>query len=58
MDQLVLEPKSKAVLDRIRHSSKFLSIFEMPSDLAEAEDRFVRQGMVRPGVVQAVDAAV
>ena len=26
--------------------------------LAEAEDRFVRQGLVRPEVVQAVDAAV
>ena len=26
--------------------------------LAEADDRFVRQGLVRPEVVQAVDAAV
>jgi hypothetical protein len=36
MIQLELDPKSKAVLDRIRHSSKVLSIYEMPSDLAEA----------------------
>jgi hypothetical protein len=35
MIQLELDPKSKAVLDRIRHSSKVLSIYEMPSDLAE-----------------------
>jgi hypothetical protein len=36
MIQLELDQKSKAVLDRIRHSSKVLSIYEMPSDLAEA----------------------
>jgi hypothetical protein len=36
MNQMELEPKTKAVLDRIRHSSEFLSIFEMLSDLAEA----------------------
>lgn len=36
MNQIELEPETRAVLDRIRHSSKVLSIFEMPADLAEA----------------------
>jgi hypothetical protein len=36
MNQLELVPKTKAVLDRIRHSSRALSIYEMPADLAEA----------------------
>jgi hypothetical protein len=36
MGQFELSPETRAVLDRIRHSGKFLSIFEMPSDLAEA----------------------
>jgi hypothetical protein len=36
MNELVLDLKTKAMLDRVRHSSKFLSIYEMPSDLAEA----------------------
>ena len=35
MKQMELEPKTKAVLDRIRHTDKVLSIFEMPADLAE-----------------------
>jgi len=36
MNRLELVPKTKAVLDRIRHASKLLSIYEMPADLAEA----------------------
>jgi hypothetical protein len=36
MDQIELEPETRRVLDRIRHSSKVLSLYEMPSDLAEA----------------------
>ena len=36
MNQMELEPKTKAVLDRIRHTGKVLSIYEMPADLAEA----------------------
>ncbi|MBN2464785.1 hypothetical protein JXD38_04060 [candidate division WOR-3 bacterium] len=36
MNQIDLSPETRAVLDRIRHSSKVLSIFEMPADLAEA----------------------
>jgi hypothetical protein len=36
MNQLELEPETRSVLDRIRHSSKVLSIYEMPADLAEA----------------------
>lgn len=36
MNQLELDLRTQAVLDRIRHSSKVLSIYEMPSDLAEA----------------------
>jgi hypothetical protein len=36
MNQIELEPETRKVLDRIRHSSKVLSIYEMPADLAEA----------------------
>ena len=36
MNQFELSPETRDVLDRIRHSSGFLSTFEMPSDLAEA----------------------
>jgi hypothetical protein len=36
VNQIELEPETRAVLDRIRHSSKVLSIYEMPADLAEA----------------------
>jgi hypothetical protein len=36
MNRFELSPETRDVLDRIRHSSKFLSVFEMPSDLAEA----------------------
>jgi hypothetical protein len=35
MNQIELEPETRKVLDRIRHSSKVLSIYEMPADLAE-----------------------
>jgi hypothetical protein len=35
MNQMELEPETRVVLDRIRHSSRVLSIFEMPADLAE-----------------------
>jgi len=38
MNQIELEPETRAVLDRIRHSSKVLSIFEMPPVLAVAAD--------------------
>jgi hypothetical protein len=36
MNQIELEPETRAVLDRIRHSSRVLSVYEMPADLAEA----------------------
>jgi hypothetical protein len=36
MNPIELEPKTRNVLDRIRHSSKFLSVYDMPADLAEA----------------------
>ena len=36
MNQIEMATKTKAVLNRIRHSSKVLSIYEMPADLAEA----------------------
>ncbi len=36
MNELVLDLKTKAMLDRARRSSKFLSIYEMRWDLAEA----------------------
>jgi hypothetical protein len=36
MDQIELEPETRRLLDRIRHSSRVLSLYEMPSDLAEA----------------------
>ncbi len=35
MNQIELESETRAVLDRIRHSSKALSTYEMPADLAE-----------------------
>ena len=38
MNQIELEPETRAVLDRIRHSSKVLSIYEMPADLADTPD--------------------
>ena len=38
MNQIVLEPETRVVLDRIRHSSKVLSIYERPADLADAAD--------------------
>ena len=36
MSQLELEQETRDVLDRIRHTSNVLSIYEMPADLAEA----------------------
>ena len=36
MNQIELTMETRAVLDRIRHSSRVLSIYEMPADLAEA----------------------
>jgi hypothetical protein len=36
MNQIELLPETRSLLDRIRHSSKVLSTYEMPSDLAEA----------------------
>lgn len=36
MNQIEMAPRTRVVLDRIRHSSKVLSIYEMPADLAEA----------------------
>ena len=38
MNQIELEPETRAVLNRIRHSSKVLSIYEMPADLADTPD--------------------
>jgi len=36
MNQTELNQRSRDLLDRIRHRSKVLSLFDMPSDLAEA----------------------
>jgi len=36
MSQIELDEKTKELLDRVRHSRKTLSVYEMPSDLAEA----------------------
>jgi hypothetical protein len=38
MEKTELAPETRKLLDMIRHSSKVLSIFEMPADLAEAAD--------------------
>ena len=38
MNMIELEPKTRAMLDRIRHSSKVLSMYEMPLDLADTPD--------------------
>ena len=39
MDTIELEPETRSLLDRIRHRSEVLSIYDMPSDLARAEGR-------------------
>jgi hypothetical protein len=36
MDTIDLNHETRATLDRIRHSSRVLSVYEMPADLAEA----------------------
>jgi hypothetical protein len=36
MNQFELSPETRDVLDRIRHSNKVLSVYEVPADLAEA----------------------
>jgi hypothetical protein len=36
MDMAELAPETRKLLDMIRHSSKVLSVYEMPADLAEA----------------------
>ena len=36
MSTFELNQKTRELLDRVRHQPKFLSVFEMPSDLAEA----------------------
>jgi hypothetical protein len=36
MNPIELEPETRTCLDRVRHSRKVLSVFEMPADLAEA----------------------
>ena len=38
MNQIELEPKTRAMLDRIRHSTRVLSICEMPADPADTPD--------------------
>jgi hypothetical protein len=36
MNQIELTPEMRELLDRVRHISMVLSIYEMPADLAEA----------------------
>ncbi|HTW90530.1 MAG TPA: hypothetical protein VMH22_02340 [bacterium] len=36
MSQFVLDERTRAVLDRVRNSTATLSVYDMPSDLAEA----------------------
>jgi hypothetical protein len=36
MSQFELDERTRAVLDRVRHSRATLSVFDMPADLAEA----------------------
>ena len=36
MNSIELLPDTQKILDRIRHRSKVVSVYEMPSDLAEA----------------------
>jgi len=38
MDTIVLEPETHSLLDRIRHRSEVLSVYDMPMDLAEAAE--------------------
>ena len=39
MKELKLDKRTREVLDRIRHGSSTLSVYEMPPDLAEAGER-------------------
>ena len=36
MSQFELDERTRAVLDRVRHSRAALTVFDMPADLAEA----------------------
>jgi hypothetical protein len=36
MSQFELDERTRAVLDRVRHSTATLSVYDMPADLAEA----------------------
>jgi hypothetical protein len=36
MNTIELDPETRSLLDRVRHRSEVLSIYDTPSDLAEA----------------------
>ena len=38
MNTIELAPETKKLLDRVRHRSKVLSIYDMPPDLAKTDD--------------------
>jgi hypothetical protein len=42
MSTLELNQKTRELLDRVRHQPKFLAVFEMPADLAEAAVQGIR----------------
>jgi hypothetical protein len=45
MSQFELDERTRAVLDRVRHSTATLSVYDMPPDLAEATDRPSHSGL-------------
>jgi hypothetical protein len=45
MSQFELDERTRAVLDRVRHSTATLSVHDMPPDLAEAADGPYHSGL-------------
>jgi hypothetical protein len=55
MSQFELDERTRAVLDRVRHSTATLSVYDMPPDLAEAAvweiGKIVLSGRFSPSLV-------
>jgi hypothetical protein len=55
MSQFELDERTRAVLDRVRHSTATLSVYDMPPDLAEAAvwdiGKIVQSGRFSPSLV-------
>jgi hypothetical protein len=55
MSQFELDERTRALLDRVRHSTATLSVYDMPADLAEAAvweiGKIVLSGRFSPSLV-------